>query len=98
MLAREREGSDLALAHCWVHVRRKFVEAESHYPEASEILDRIGQLYAIEAEAKRASPEERLARLAALRAKQSMPLIVGTDKVKSFLAKLPTQAAEDAAS
>ena len=27
------------------------------------MLDRIGQLYAIEAEAKRASPEARLARL-----------------------------------
>jgi len=71
VLAREREGSDLTLAHCWAHVRRKFAEAEPHYPEASAILDRIGQLYAIEAEAKRASPEERLATLAALRAKQS---------------------------
>ncbi len=82
VLAREREGSDLALAHCWVHVRRKFVEAEPHYPEASEILDRIGQLYAIEAEAKRASPEERLARLAALRAKQSKPVV---DEIRNWL-------------
>jgi transposase len=63
-------------------VRRKFVEAEPHYPEASEILDRIGQLYAIEAEAKRASPEERLARLAALRAKQSKPVI---DEIRTWL-------------
>jgi transposase len=77
VLAREREGSDLTLAHCWAHVRRKFVEAEPHYPEASEILDRIGQLYAIEMEAKRASPEERLATLAALRAKRSKPVIDG---------------------
>ena len=67
VLAREREGSDLTLAHCWAHVRRKFVEAEPHYPEAGEMVDRIGQLYAIEAEAKRASPEDRLARLVALR-------------------------------
>ena len=52
-------------------MRRKFVEAEPHYPEAGEILDRIGQLYAIEAEAKRASPEERLAVLAVSRAKES---------------------------
>jgi transposase len=59
------------LAHCWAHVRSKFVEAEPHYPDASEILDRIGQLHAIEAEAKRASPEERLAMLVALRAEQS---------------------------
>ena len=46
-LAREREDSDLTLAHCWAHVRRKFVEAEPHYPEAAEMVDRIRQLYAI---------------------------------------------------
>ncbi len=61
---------------------RKFVEAEPHYPEASEILDQIGQLYAIEAEAKRASPEERLAALAALRAKQSKPVL---DEIRTWL-------------
>jgi hypothetical protein len=82
VLAREREGSDLTLAHCWAHVRRKFVEAEPHYPEASEMLDRIGQLYATEAEAKRASPEERLATLAALRAKQSKPVL---DEIRTWL-------------
>jgi hypothetical protein len=79
VLAREREDSELTLAHCWAHVRRKFVEAEPHYPEASEILDRIGQLYAIEAEAKRASPEERLA---ALRAEESKPVI---DEIRTWL-------------
>ncbi|NIN70810.1 MAG: transposase, partial [Gemmatimonadetes bacterium] len=47
-----------------------------------EILDRIGQLYAIEAEAKRASPEERLARLAALRAEQSRLVI---DEIRTWL-------------
>ena len=82
VLAREREGSDLALAHCWVHVRRKFVEAEPFYPEAGDVVERIGQLYAIQAEAKRASPEERLARLAALRAKQSKPVI---DEIRTWL-------------
>jgi hypothetical protein len=40
-------------------VRRTFVEAQPHYPEASEILDRIGQLYAIEAEAKLCGVEPR---------------------------------------
>ncbi len=39
------------------------------------MLDRIRQLYAIEEEAKRTSPEERLAALAALRAKQSKPVL-----------------------
>jgi hypothetical protein len=38
-------------------VRRKFVEAEPHYHLAGEMIDRIGRLDAIEAEAKRASPE-----------------------------------------
>ncbi len=82
MLAREREGSDLTLAHCWAHVRRKFVEAEPHYLEAGTMIDRIRQLYAIEAEAKRASPEECLARLAALRAKRSKPVI---DEIRTWL-------------
>ena len=27
-----RAGPGLILAHCWAHVRRKFVEAEPHYP------------------------------------------------------------------
>ena len=58
-LARGRTGSDPTLAHCWARVRRKFVEAEPHCPDAGEILDRIGQLYSIGAEAKRARPDER---------------------------------------
>ena len=33
VLARERKGSDPTLAHCWAHVRRKFVEAEPLYPQ-----------------------------------------------------------------
>jgi transposase len=49
----------LRLVQCWAHVRRKFVECESAFPEqASQILDLIGKLYEIE---KRAldEPEER---------------------------------------
>jgi transposase len=81
-LSREREGSGLTLAHCWAHVRRKFFEAGPHYPEAGAMIDRIAQLYAIEAEAKRASPEERLATLAALRAKRSKPVL---DEIRNWL-------------
>ena len=33
-------------------MRRKLVEAQPHYSDADEILDRIGKLYASEAEAK----------------------------------------------
>lgn len=45
------EGSKLAIANCWAHVRRKFVEAESNYPEpCGEALDLIGKLFAIDRE------------------------------------------------
>jgi len=44
-----RAGPGFMLAHCWAHVRRKFVEAEPHYPApCAEILALIGQLYGVE--------------------------------------------------
>jgi transposase len=46
-VARGQPG--LSLAHCWAHVRRKFVEIETFYPKECEaILDLIGQLYKVE--------------------------------------------------
>ncbi|MGH8846811.1 MAG: IS66 family transposase [Polaromonas sp.] len=46
-LARGQPG--LQLAHCWAHVRRKFIEIQEHYPsESAEILDLIGKLYEVE--------------------------------------------------
>jgi transposase len=39
------------LAHCWAHVRRKFVEIEAHWPiECGVVLGMIGELYAVERE------------------------------------------------
>lgn len=44
-----RAGPGISLAHCWAHVRRKYVEAEPFYPrESREILDLIGELFATE--------------------------------------------------
>lgn len=44
-----RDGPRRRLAHCWAHVRRKFVEAEPHYPEScGRALPLIGELYDIE--------------------------------------------------
>lgn len=44
-----RAGPQFTLAHCWAHVRRKFVEIEANYPVAcQEILDLIGRLYLAE--------------------------------------------------
>ena len=48
-------------AACWAHVRRKFFDLhQSHAsPIASEAIERIGQLYAIESEIRGRLPEER---------------------------------------
>lgn len=36
-------------AHCWAHVRRKFIELEPLHPETcGEVLDLIGELYGLE--------------------------------------------------
>ena len=44
-----RAGPKIEQAHCWAHVRRKYIEIEDHYPEAcQQILDLIGELYEIE--------------------------------------------------
>jgi transposase len=46
-----RAGPGFTLAHCWAHVRRKFVEAEPHYPApCAEVLALIGRLYGVERE------------------------------------------------
>jgi transposase len=78
-----RAGPPFTLAHCWAHVRRKFIEAEPHYPEpCGQVLELIGQLYAVE----RAGPrldgdvrgDERGAALqarAALRTEQSTAIV-----------------------
>jgi transposase len=48
-LARGSPG--FALAHCWAHVRRKYVEAEPFAPApCQQVLDLIGRLYAVEAQ------------------------------------------------
>jgi transposase len=61
------------LAWCWSHCRRKFYEiAEAgHAPIAEEALRRIADLYAVEAEARGTSQEERRA----ARQARSRPLV-----------------------
>ena len=68
-----KSGAGFRLAHCWAHARRKFVDAEVHFPEPSrEMLDRIGELYQVEREAV-ASLEIR----AQLRNERSRPIVAG---------------------
>lgn len=46
-----RAGPGFTLAHCWAHVRRKWIEAEPFYPdECAPVIGWISELYAIEAE------------------------------------------------
>jgi transposase len=72
--AGSRAGPVLTLAHCWAHVRRHFLDAEPHYPQATEVLDLIGQLYHAERAAQAAgagAPE----RLVAARRAQVAPVV-----------------------
>jgi transposase len=54
-------GNRITEAACWAHVRRKFfdVNAATASPIAKEALDRIGQLYGVEATIKGLPPEHR---------------------------------------
>ena len=54
----KKRGGRFQLAHFWAHIRRKFIEAEESAPErCKEVLDLIGELYAVERECQ--SDEER---------------------------------------
>ena len=64
-------GGAFTLAHCWAHVRRKYVDAEANFPEPCKAaLDFIRDLYLIEREAG-----GDLATLATLRAERSKPIV-----------------------
>jgi transposase len=63
---------DVQLAFCWAHVRRPFYELADTSPVAAEALARIATLYAIDAEVRGQSPEQRRA----ARQEKSRPVIV----------------------
>lgn len=56
-----RRSQQLRLAFCWAHVRRRFYELADNSPVATEVLRRIALLYAIEAEVRGTSAEQRRA-------------------------------------
>jgi transposase len=64
---------DVQLAFCWSHVRRPFFElaAGGPAPIASEALERIGRLYAIEKDIRGRSAEERRV----VRQEKSRPIV-----------------------
>jgi transposase len=81
--ALEAAEPKLQLAHCWAHVRRKFLEAEDAYPELSDhAVKQIKKLFKIEREAPRAGPgasgdeiQEMLELRRRLRREKSKPVI-----------------------
>lgn len=73
--ANARDGPRFALAHCWAHVRRRFLEAEPHYPEAQQALEWIGELYEVEREIRGAEVSDRLAYTAQLRRERSESIV-----------------------
>jgi transposase len=55
------EGGTVTLAFCWSHVRRQFydIQAKTPAPIATEVLVRIAALYAVEAEIRGETADER---------------------------------------
>jgi transposase len=76
------DGPPFTLAFCWIHARRRFVDAEPSYPQATELIDRIADLYKIEARAGEAEPSEQLAVRARLRDTESRAVVAG---IKTWL-------------
>ncbi len=78
-----RAGPSFTMAHCWAHVRRKFIEAEPNYQAATEVLALIGQLYAVERTVPRqvdCEPGEVLALRARLRNERSRDIVAKIQK------------------
>ena len=57
----DRKGASLVIAHCWSHLRREFFDITKSAPAplADEVLKRIAAIYAIEAEIRGRSADER---------------------------------------
>jgi hypothetical protein len=84
-LARQYER--VVLAHCWVHVRREFVDIEKSFPTACRaVLDLIGKLYHLESDCP-AGPEGDERRMQ-IRDKESRQVIDAI--VEWFYRTLPT--------
>jgi transposase len=75
------------LAFCWAHVRRKFVQALKFEPACQQVLELIGQLYAIEEDLpdwnawEGQAQQDALAHRLAVRQQQSAPLL---ERIKTW--------------
>ena len=90
------ENGRIQEAACWAHVRRKFYELmEAHKsPIATEAVERIAALYAIESEIRGRAPDERRQ----VRQARSRPLLDAThDWLETSLARLSKKSDTSAA-
>ena len=84
--ALKKRGGNFELAHCWAHVRRKYVEAEVAHPkECAEAIALIGQLYEVERQTATGPPEER----ARLRNERSRSIVKQIEKWALSVESLP---------
>ena len=76
-----RTGDAITLAFCWVHLRRQFFDIAKggSAPIASEALDRIAALYAIEKMIRGKSADERRA----VRQEKSKPLMLALNLARA---------------
>jgi hypothetical protein len=76
----KRAGGPLTLAFCWSHFRRRFYDIAKggNAPIATEALERIARLYAIEAEIRGQSAQDRCS----VRQERTKPLV---DDLKAWL-------------
>jgi transposase len=77
LIAPERSGSDIQLAYCWAHARRKLIEITRTGPApiAEEGVVLIRDLYSIEADIRGSDPATRLA----ARHDRSAPILARLD-------------------
>lgn len=77
LIAPDRVGPDIQLAHCWAHARRKLIEITRTGPApiAEEGVTLIRDLYAIEADIRGKDPATRLA----VRQARSAPILARID-------------------
>jgi transposase len=85
-------GPRLTEVACWAHVRRKIydVHVETDSPAAREALERMAELFAIEADIRGRDPAQRLA----VRQARSVPKL---DELKAFLDETLAQISRKAA-
>ena len=83
-----KNGRRFRLAHCWSHVRRKFMDLEVAFEqEAKQILDLIDELFRIEAMCVTGPPGD--AMRAELRAERSRPVVKQIEQWALSIRALP---------